>query len=409
MIKKNTLKKINNYLWEIPKQGKMQVPARVYTSEKMLQDILKDKSLEQLVNVACLPSIQKYALAMPDCHEGYGFPIGGVAAFENLISPGGVGFDINCGVRLLKSDLGFDEIKDKLNNLANQIQRNVPTGLGREARIRLDSKTLNNILENGPFQGADAKAVSERAKARGRDQLGTLGSGNHFIEIQRVDEIFDKKFNLAKNQITVMIHSGSRGLGHQVATDYIRAMGGGELAYAPLNSKLGQQYFKAMAAAANFAWANRQEISKIIQQTLKLELIYDIAHNFAQIENGLCVHRKGATRALLGQLVLIPGTMGTASYVCLAAEKAKESFYSVCHGAGRTMSRTAAKRQIRGSELKQDLEKQGIIIRANSNAGLAEEAPMAYKDIHEVVDVIEKAGLAKKTIKLVPLAVIKGE
>jgi tRNA-splicing ligase RtcB len=485
MIIKESLKKINNQLWEIPQnlRSDMRVPARIYADEKMIEKIFKDRSVEQLINVATLPGILKYALAMPDIHEGYGFPIGGVAAMDakrGVISPGGVGYDINCGVRLLASSFLHNELKNFFPDLANQISRDVPSGVGRGGRLILEEKELNEILEGGAvkavaqghgekddlekieeggrLEGADASLVSDRAKDRGRDQLGTLGSGNHFLEIQRVEKIFlpeaAKVFGLSKNQITVMIHTGSRGLGHQVATDYVRLMNAKlpswkinlpdrELACAPLDSEEGQRYFKAMAAAANFAWANRQMITGLVRQAWErvlsrkssgkynLGLVYDVAHNIAKFEEheidgekvNVCMHRKGATRAFgpgqkelpeiyreTGQPVLIPGSMGTASYVMVGTDTAmSESFGSTCHGAGRRMSRAESRRRVSGAELKKELEAQGIIVRCTSLSGLTEEAPLAYKDIDEVIEVVDRAGLAKKVARLVPLAVVKGE
>lgn len=485
MIAKEIFKKISNQLWEIPKEFRsdMRVPARIYASEKMLGEILEDRSVEQLVNVATLPGILKYALAMPDIHEGYGFPIGGVAAMDakrGVISPGGVGYDINCGVRLLASSFLHKELVPHLADLAHQIARDVPSGVGRGGRIVLKGKELDEILEGGAARllaqgygvkddlekieeggclaGADASFVSDHAKNRGRDQLGTLGSGNHFLEIQRVEKIFlpeiAKIFGLFENQITVMIHTGSRGLGHQVCTDYVRLMNeklsswkielpDRELASAPLDSEEGQRYFKAMAAAANFAWANREMITDLVRRAWEkvlshkisgkynLDLVYDVAHNIAKFEEHeidgkkikVCMHRKGATRAFgpgrkeiseiyraVGQPVLIPGSMGTASYVLVGTEQAMaESFGSTCHGAGRRMSRTEARRRVGGQMLKKELEAQGIIVCCASLSGLTEEAPLAYKDIDEVVDVVDRAGLAKKVARLVPLAVVKGE
>ena len=454
------LTKINDWIWEIPKsyRSDMRVPARVYVSEKMLAGISRDRSLEQLVNVATLPGIQKYALAMPDVHEGYGFPVGGVAAFDaqtGVISPGGIGYDINCGVRLLRSDLTRDEITSGLEKLATAIYEEVPSGMGRGGRLKLSEKLFDEVLESGAkravemgygtvedlenlesrgaLDNADASLVSSHAKARGRDQLGTLGAGNHFVEIDKIETIFDeesaKKLGIFKNQVVVLIHTGSRGLGHQIATDYIRTMTQAmrkynivlpdrELACAPFQSKEGQDYFKAMSAGANFAWVNRQLITHEVRKAWndilgesggELSVIYDVAHNIAKIEDGLIVHRKGATRAFPGQPVLIPGSMGTASYVLLGQSKAlEESFGSSCHGAGRRISRTQAKREIRGADLKTSLVKRGIAVRAGSLSGLAEEAPEAYKDIDEVVEVVHRAGIAKKVARLKPIAVIKG-
>jgi len=481
-MQKSDFKKINEYLWEVPVSSRpdMKVPARAYVSEKMLGEAFKDKSLEQLVNVATLPGIQKYSLAMPDMHEGYGFPIGGVAAMDSksgIISPGGVGYDINCGMKLLRSDYKAEDIKQYLDKLATEIQKEVPSGLGRDRQIKLDFATLDKILQGGAkrlveqgygekedvenceaegnLEFADASLVSSQAKNRGRDQVGTLGSGNHFLEIQRVDEIFDEKtaevFKLFKDQVVIMIHTGSRGLGHQIATDYIRVMMQAmpkygiqlpdrELAACPFDSPEGQEYFKAMSAGANFAWANRQMIAFYIRKAwrsilgnnaLPLQAVYDVAHNIAKIEkhsiNGketeLVMHRKGATRAFgpnnmeipqkyreVGQPVLIPGSMGTASYVLVGTKTAEENtFGSTCHGAGRTMSRHAAVRARSGQEVVKELESKGIICKCWSLRGIAEEAPQAYKDIEEVVGVVHNAGLSRKVARLTPLAVIKGE
>jgi tRNA-splicing ligase RtcB len=485
MIEKSVLKKVNNYLWEIPQEFRsdMRVPARIYTNEKMLEHIFEDRSLEQLINVATLPGILKYALAMPDIHEGYGFPIGGVAAFDakrGVISPGGVGYDINCGVRILTSFFSHRELAPHILDLVNQINRDVPSGVGRGGRIILDEAGMKRVLEGGAkhlisegygvkedlehaeeggcLVGADAALVSQHAKSRGKDQLGTLGSGNHFLEIQRVEKIFlpeaAKVFGLEENQVTVMIHTGSRGLGHQVCTDYVRVMNekipdwkinlpDRELACAPLDSEEGQKYFKAMAAAANFAWANRQMITHIVRKVWEkvlagkgvngkydLNLVYDVAHNIAKFEEHevdgkkikVCMHRKGATRAFgpgrvelpkiyreIGQPVLIPGSMGTGSYVLVGTGEAMtESFGSTCHGSGRRMSRAEAKRRVSGAALKKELEEKGIILRCPSLSGLIEEAPIAYKDIDEIVEVVDRAGLAKKVARLRPLAVVKG-
>jgi len=480
MIQKQDLIKINNYLWEIPKtfRQKMKVPARVYTSEKMLDEILKDKSLWQLVNLSCLQGISRYGLAMPDCHEGYASPIGGVAAFdlqEGIISPGICGYDINCGMKLLISSLKEEEIKPFLEQLANEIFKAVPSGLGKGRKEKftigeideiltkgakrflelnyLEKEDIENCEAEGCLEWADASRVSLEAKKRGQDQIGTLGSGNHFLEIQKVDKIFNKeaaeKFGLFENQVTIMIHTGSRGLGHQVATDYIRKFLGlmnkyqikvpdKEFACVPFNSPDGQDYFKAMAAAANYAWANRAMIAyytrlawqKIIGQRSNLKPLYDVAHNIIKIEeyeinnkkSKLAVHRKGATRSFppnhpeipnkyqaIGQPVLIPGSMGTASYVLVGTFRAEESFYSTAHGSGRTMSRHQALKNVSSEELVANLKKRGIIIKSASFKGLAEEAPAAYKDIEEVIEVVHQAGLSEKVARLVPLAVIKGE
>ena len=461
-MKIKDLVKINDWLWEIPKnfRNDMRVPARVYASEKMLENIFRDKSLEQLINLATLPGIEKYSIVMPDCHEGYGSPIGGVFATrvkDGIISPGAVGYDQNCGVRLLKSDKIVDEIGGLLDSLATEIQKNVPSGLGRGRPVKLSFSELDKILENGAqelikqgygrkedienceangkLEWADVSTVSETAKKRGRDQVGTLGSGNHFLEIQKVEEIFSAEggenaaetFGLFKNQIVVMIHTGSRGLGHQIATDYIRLMlqvmpkygiklPDRELACAPFNSPEGQKFFKAMACGANFAWANRQMITHYIRKSWKkvfgeekLEVLYDVAHNIAKLENNLIVHRKGATRAFPIQPVLIPGSMGTASYVLVGEEKGREAFYSTCHGAGRVMSRHQAIKTLSGKDIIRNLKNKNIIVKYYSLRSIAEEAPQAYKNIDEVVEVVHQAGLSKKVARLVPLAVIKGE
>ncbi|GBD34710.1 RNA-splicing ligase RtcB [bacterium HR35] len=473
---KKDLIKISDYIWEIPQSFRedMKVPARLFASEKMLADILEDKSLWQLVNLTTLPGIFKYSLAMPDIHEGYGSPVGGVAAFdtnEGIISPGICGYDINCGVRLLVSPFYYEEIKDKIPKLTEQIFKEVPSGVGRGGFWKLNNDEMKKVLEEGAkwlyeigyaekedleatesygkIEGAEADKVSKTAKDRGRDQLGTIGAGNHFVEIQRVAEIFDeeigKKLGLEKNKVCVLIHCGSRGLGHQVATDYIREalryldkqgidLVDRELAYFPYSHELGQDYLAAMKAAANFAFTNRQLITyevrkafkKVFGKEIELKQVYDIAHNIVKIEEydnkKLLVHRKGATRAFwqghpelpekyrqIGQPTLIPGSMGTSSYVLIGQELAKKiSFGSAPHGAGRMMSRAEAKRKIRGSELKKELEARGISVAAGSMSGLAEEAPEAYKDVSEVVDVVHNIGIAKKIVKLVPIGVIKG-
>ena len=456
------LKKIDEVIWEIPKsyRSDMKVPARVFATENMLRDTLKDRSLWQIVNVATLPGISRYALAMPDIHEGYGFPVGGVAAMsvkDGVISPGGIGYDINCGVRLLMSELSFKEAEPLLDKLADYLYKEIPSGVGRGGRLKLNDRELDLVLEKGAerlaelgygtkedleriesrcrLEGADATKVSNRAKARGRDQLGTMGAGNHFVEVGRVEKIFSpvdaEKFGLFENQVTILIHTGSRGLGHQIATDYIRLMMQAmqkygislpdrELACAPFSSKEGQDYFSAMRAGANFAWANRQLITWEVRESWKkaglkgeLKILYDVAHNIAKVEQynneEVVVHRKGATRAFPGEAVLIPGSMGTASYVLVGTEGAmRESFGSSCHGAGREMSRTEARRKIPGKPLKEKLEKEGIHIRAGSFSGLAEEAPEAYKNVDEVVEVVEKTGIAKRVARLKPIAVVKG-
>ena len=467
MITKRVLRKINDYLWEIPKsfRSDMRVPARLYASERMLDEIMLDRSLTQLVNITTLPGIQKYALAMPDIHEGYGFPIGGVAAMQypdGVISPGGIGYDINCGVRLLVSSLSFENIKPYLERLANELYREIPSGVGRGGRLKFNKKSLDNVLKEGVsfvikegygessdaehiessgiLPNADPSLVSQHAKERGQDQLGTMGAGNHFVEIDRVDRVFDEKlakaFGLTVNQIVVLIHTGSRGLGHQAATDYIRIMIGAmpkynitlpdrELACVPFSSKEGKNYFNAMAGAANFAWANRQIITWETREVFKhifgheggLNILYDVAHNIAKLEEHeilgkkekVIVHRKGATRAFPGQPVIIPGSMGTASYLLVGAKEAMEvSFGSSCHGAGRRMSRQAAKKEIQGKALLKELEKEGVHVATGSISGLSEEAPLAYKDVNAVVDVVGKALIAKKVALLKPLVVVKG-
>lgn len=480
MITKSNLIKISPQLWEISKnfRSDMRVPARIFATEHMLDEVLKDRSLEQLVNVATLPGVQGWALAMPDAHEGYGFPIGGVAAVkypDGVISPGGIGYDINCGVRLLKSNLNYPQIKDRLEALAKKIYKIIPSGVGQGGNIKLTKPELDNVLVNGInwalkqgyaeqddlsriesdgcMPGADSEKVSQEAKERGLDQLGTLGSGNHFAEIDFVDEIYDEltaqAFGLRKNQIVVLIHTGSRGLGHQVATDYIRKMVSvmgnygislpdRELACVPFSSTEGKSYFSAMSAAANFAWTNRQLITWHMRNVWtqefgdseKLILLYDLAHNIAKIEthevNGdnelLLVNRKGATRAfgpnhpelaaefkLTGQPVLIPGSMGTASYVLAGSETSMTlSFGSSCHGAGRKMSRAAAKKFMQGKTVREKLFSKGIYIQAGSLSDLAEEAPFAYKDVDQVIEVVHAAGIAKKVARLKPCVVIKG-
>lgn len=484
MISKKDFIKINDYLWEIPKSfsqsasRRMQVPARIYASEKMLEDIFRDRSISQLINGTTLPGIVKYGIAMPDCHEGYAVPIGFVGAIkipEGVISPGACGFDINCGMRLLKSEHNEKEIKPYLDELATEIQKEVPSGLGRGRQIKLSIKEIDKILKggvqylvekgygdkedamnceaNGKLDWADASVVSGYAKNRGRDQVGTLGSGNHFLEVQKVDEIYDEKaaeiFGLFKDQIVIMVHTGSRGLGHQVCTDYLKTMipamerynikvPDREFACVPFSSSEGQRYFKAMASAANYAWANRQMITyytrlawrRILGEKERLELLYDVAHNIIKKERykvdgrevEVAVHRKGATRAFppehpeipekykeVGQPVLIPGSMGTASYILVGQKTGEQAFYSTSHGAGRTMSRHQAMRTISGQKVINELKLKGIIVKCWSDRRIAEEAPMAYKNIDEIVEIVHKAGLSKKVAKLVPLAVVKGE
>ena len=462
-MRKSDLRRLEDFLWEIPKtyRDDMRVPARVYTTERMLDQIVRDRSLEQLVNVTTLPGIQKYAIAMPDVHEGYGFPIGGVAAVDaddGVISPGGIGYDINCGVRLLRTRKSHADVKDNLRKLAHSIAREVPSGVGRGGALKLkgddidrvladgarravelgygDAADLDRIESGGRIDGADPDEVSPAAKGRGHDQLGTIGSGNHFVEIDVVETVFDDeeaaRLGLARDGIVMQIHTGSRGLGHQVATDSIRRMMQAmprygirlpdpQLACAPIRSPEGESYLAAMAAAANFAFANRQIITGGIRRAWHyemgaaepLDIVYDVAHNIAKVEEHdgrrLVVHRKGATRAFPGQPVLIPGSMGTASYLLVGLPGAMaQSFGSSCHGAGRLMSRTQAKKEIDGHELRERLERMGIIAEAASTKGLVEEAPEAYKDVDAVVGVVARAGIAKKVARLVPVAVIKG-
>jgi tRNA-splicing ligase RtcB len=468
MFEKSKLVKVEDWLWEIPRSYRddMRVPARVYSSSHMLDQITTDRSLEQLVNVATLPGINGYALSMPDIHEGYGFPVGGVAAFDaedGVISPGGIGYDINCGVRLLCADVPLSAIQPRLAELGHSLYREVPSGVGRGGRLTMKDEDLDAVLEGGArrmvelgygedadlqkieskgtLEQAEADLVSHHAKSRGRDQLGTMGAGNHFVEVGVVETIYDpaeaERLGLWLDQVTVLIHTGSRGLGHQVATDYIREMGrvmprygitlpDPELACTPFTSPEGQKYFQAMSAGANFAWANRQlitwEVRRAWQHVLgetggTLRLVYDVAHNIAKIEEyrtgpvskRMVIHRKGATRSFPGQPVLVPGSMGTRSFLLVGQEKAMlESFGSSCHGAGRRMSRTRAKKEVQGGELKRRLEAKGITMNVGRLSDLAEEAPEAYKDVDEVVNVIHESGIAKKVAHFRPVAVIKG-
>jgi tRNA-splicing ligase RtcB (3'-phosphate/5'-hydroxy nucleic acid ligase) len=458
-----SLKKISEYEWEIPKQGKMNVPARIFSSEKLMKNVQKDKTLEQVKNVSMLPGIVKASFAMPDAHQGYGFSIGGVAAFDlgkGIISPGGVGYDINCGVRLLASNLTKKNILKNKKELLHQISRDVPKGVGRGGVINLSKKEIQEVLEKGCkwaveksygskedlskiedggfLEGGNIEDVSEKAIRRGFGQLGSLGAGNHFLEIQEVEKIYDKKtakkFGIDKEgQVTIMIHCGSRGLGHQVASDYIKLMEDKygtknlpdrELVNAPINSELGKKYFSAMNCAANFGFANRHIIMHFVRESFKkvfpkseLKMVYDITHNIAKIEehliNGkkqtLCVHRKGATRAFEGQPVLLPGSMGTASYVLVGTKKAEEvSFSSSPHGAGRVLSRHSAIQKFKGEEIKKELEEKGIDVESGSLKGLVEEGPQVYKDVDEVVKVSHEVGIVNLVAKLKPLGVMKG-
>jgi tRNA-splicing ligase RtcB len=465
------LRRIDDMVWEIPATAGMRVPARVFADTDLLASIAGDASLVQLRNVATLPGVVDAVLAMPDVHQGYGFPVGGVAATElpdGVVSPGGVGYDINCGVRLLALPMTEEELGGRREALVHEISRAVPAGAGKESRRVASPADLERVLvdgsraigsdddverteSNGRLQGADPRAVSARAKERGLGQIGTLGSGNHFVELQRVERVDDpdaaRAYGIELGQVTVLIHSGSRGLGHQVCTDYVREMDAAmrrygivlpdrQLACAPASSPEGTAYLAAMAAAGNFAWANRQGIADAIRGAIARTLgskvaegtrqVYDVAHNVAKRETyagrELLVHRKGATRAFpagsdaipeqyraVGQPVFIPGSMGTASYV-LAGEPGsmRRSFGTTCHGAGRRLSRTAARKRIGGGELRRELESRGIVVRCPSPKGLAEEAPFAYKDVERVVDVVAGAGLARRVARLVPIGVVKG-
>ena len=479
------LEKIDKYVWRIPRKYKpgMRVPGMVFADDDLLKKMKTDRTLEQCANVAHLPGIYKYSITLPDGHEGYGFPIGGVAATdydEGVISPGGVGYDINCGVRLITTNMTEQDIRPKLADLTSVIFRNVPCGLGsRRKDFRVTVHELDRLLldgvqwvidqglgwaedaehceEKGCMENANPDKVSTTAKNRGLTQIGTLGSGNHFLEIQKVDKIFNpevaKVFGIEhEGQATVMIHCGSRGFGHQICSDYLRimeravhkykiALPDRELACAPGNSKEAEDYFQAMACAVNYAFANRQAIMHWVRQSfeevfkkpaeeLRLSLVYDVAHNIAKIEvhrvNGqnkkVWVHRKGATRAFpagkmevpadyraVGQPVLIPGSMGTSSWLLLGTEKAMEiTFGSTAHGAGRMMSRAAAKRRFYGGDVKKALEQRGIVVRAASQVVLAEEADPAYKDVDRVAEVSHQVGIATKVARMVPLAVVKG-
>ncbi len=477
------LTKIDHCRYEIPSSfnSGMRVPGRIYANEKLLTDILKDRAVEQVVNVAFLPGIVGYSMAMPDMHWGYGFPIGGVAATNpekgGVISPGGVGFDINCGVRFVRTKLKEQEVRPRLRELVRTLFQSVPSGMGAKGGLRLQNRELKQVLSRGSrwavehdygveadleatedygcIAGANPEAVSERAYDRGKSQLGTLGSGNHFLEIQIIDKIFDessaKQLNLFEGEVCVMIHCGSRGLGHQVCTDYCKVflsclskynihLPDKQLACAPLNSFEGQEYLSAMRSAANFAFCNRQmilhnvrlsfeKIFSVQWQELGLNQIYDVAHNIAKMEkhkiNGkeavLCIHRKGATRAFpaghpelplkyrsIGQPVIIPGSMGSFSYLLIGEEGSSETFYSCCHGAGRVMSRSKAQKIYQAHTLLKELEERGIIVQAESKATIVEEAPGVYKDASEVVEVVSQAGLSRKLCRMRPIGVVKG-
>ncbi len=471
------LKKISENEWEIPKTGGMKVPARIFASEKLIEKIKSDRTLMQAANVAHLQGIQKFSYVMPDAHEGYGFPIGGVAAIDTedgVISPGGIGYDINCGVRLLRTNWTAEEIVPKLKELLNELFNQVPSGVGRGGQTKLSKDEMLELLakgsrwslergyglkadldateEYGYLKQAEPSFVSESAISRGRPQLGTLGAGNHFLEVQKVEEIYDEKtakaFGIEKpGQVTVMVHCGSRGFGHQVASDYIQLMEkkygfsnlpDRELVNAPFNSELGQRYFKAMCAGMNYAFANRQMIVHWMRSSFKkimgsdegMKQVYDVCHNIAKVERHkidgedkeVCVHRKGATRSFgpgreevnemykkTGQPIFIPGSMATASYVLVGTKTAEEeSFGSTAHGAGRAMSRAEAIHTFRGEAVAHEMEKKSILVKAASWKGIAEEAAPAYKDINEVVKVSNDAGLGKAVARLVPLGVVKG-
>jgi tRNA-splicing ligase RtcB len=482
------LNKVGDYRYEIAKAYRgqkgnlrMQTSGLIYASDTMIQSIKSDNAPEQVANVTTLPGIVGKSLAMPDIHWGYGFPIGGVAAIsaeDGVISPGGVGFDINCGVRLVKTDLMKEEVgREQIKALIDEMFKNVPSGVGSQARIKLNrsefervleegarwgveneygwDRDLENLEENGTMEIADATHVSEKAKERGKSQVGSLGAGNHFLEIQTVEDIFDenaaKVYGIKKNQIVVMIHTGSRGCGHQICTDHLRVLENAvrkygislpdrQLACAPIHSREGDSYFKAMACAANFAWCNRQLIVHWIRQSfekvlgmdaedLGMHVVYDVCHNIAKMEEHIvegkktkvCVHRKGATRSFgpgsseiplhyreIGQPVLIPGDMGTESYLLRGTSRAEETFGSTCHGAGRMLSRTAAKRRWNGREIGRKLDKKGIYSHPASWSVMAEESPDAYKDVTQVVNATHGAGLSLKVARMVPLGVVKG-
>jgi len=478
---KLTIEKVDDYRFTIPRSEGMRVPGLLYTSRKLLDDVVLDESPRQVANVAHLPGIIKYSLAMPDMHWGYGFPIGGVAAFdleEGVVSPGGVGYDINCGCRVLRTDLTLDDVRGKMRDLVSALFRGIPSGVGSTGRVKLNPADEKKVLvkgarwavekgfgegedlerteDGGVMEAADPEAVSQRALERGRNQLGTLGSGNHFLEVGVVDQLFDEEvaraFDLFENQVVVSIHSGSRGFGYQVCDDFLKTMvhtmgkmdvslPDRQLACAYLRSDQGKQYFAAMSCAANYAWANREVLThwtrEIMEKALQLSpkdlnmrLLYDVCHNIAKKEvhtidgvtKKVCVHRKGATRAFpaghpdvpavyreVGQPVLIPGDMGRCSYILVGTERAmEETFGSTCHGAGRLMSRTQAIKQSRGRSIAQEMEQRGVIVMAEGRATLAEEVPEAYKDVSDVVEVVHQAGISRKVARLRPLGVIKG-
>ncbi len=478
------LRKIDNWRWEIPRDYKpgMRVPGLIFADEKLLKTLRFDQALEQVANVAHLPGIVRYSLAMPDIHWGYGFPIGGVAATDpdegGVISPGGVGYDINCGVRLVRTSLHENEVRPKLKSLIATLFNTIPCGVGQSGDIRISDKDRKHVVTkgarwvvaqgygteedlvhtetNGVLEGADPDAVSSRAHERGKNQLGTLGSGNHFLEVQVVDQIFDQalanRFGIELNQVTMMIHSGSRGFGYQICDDFLEITRRAltkyhiqvpdiQLACAPVHSDEGKRYLGAMRAAANYAWANRQCIMHLARTVfekvfgrswgdLEMSLVYDVAHNIAKFEKYkidgkekvLCVHRKGATRAFppghtelpedyreFGQPVIIPGDMGRNSYLLVGTSQAlDETFGTTCHGAGRVMSRHQAVKDAAGRSIEQELEKKGIIVMGRGHRSIAEEQPAAYKDVNDVVDVVHHAGIAKRVARMRPIGVIKG-
>ncbi len=476
------IERLDEHRYRIPRSGAMRVDGIVFASEKLMEELREDPTLEQVANVACLPGIVGWSLAMPDAHWGYGFPIGGVAAFDaddGVVSPGGVGYDINCGVRLLRSSLSLEEVRPRLKELVDALFREIPTGVGAHRREEVLSRQelrelvargarwsvergdgyasdLEVIEEGGCLPGADPDAVSDRALERGRSQVGTVGSGNHFVEVGVVAEVFDREaaaaFGLEPGSVTVLIHSGSRGFGYQVCDDTVKGfvkvsarygieLPDRQLCCAPLRSPEAKQYLAAMACAANFAFANRQRMAHGVRKAFErvfgvgpsshgLTTVYDVCHNIAKFEEHelagrrarVCVHRKGATRAFpaghpdvpvryrgIGQPVLIPGDMGRYSYGLVGSAGAMErSFGSTCHGAGRFLSRAAAKRAARGRSLVRELERRGVAIRAAGMATVAEEMPEAYKDVAEVVDVVDGAGLSRKVARLEPVGVIKG-
>jgi tRNA-splicing ligase RtcB (3'-phosphate/5'-hydroxy nucleic acid ligase) len=478
---RKSIEKISDYKWLIPRKEDMYVPGILYATEKLLNQALSDNALQQVMNVAKLKGILNYSLAMPDIHWGYGAPIGGVGAFDadsGFIVPGFVGYDINCGVRLLRSNLEVKEVKNKLEDLLNMLFINIPSGVGSSGKLKLQKKEMDRVLtegaqwavkngygtendiesieENGKIEQADPSVISQRSRERGRTQLGTLGSGNHFLEIQRVTDVYDKKtagsFGIFEGQLTVMLHTGSRGFGHQICNDYLDMFSKSaakhqlkfpdrQLVYAPVGSYEGKRYFSAMKTAVNYAFANRQIITHWVRETfshvlmtpyenLQLSTVYDVAHNICKLETHtinntpkkLLVHRKGATRAFppghpdlpdryksTGQPVLIPGTMGTASYVLLGTQKAmEETWGSTCHGAGRTMSRKQAVKTTGNRYIDSELASKGILAKTATRSGLAEEKPEAYKDIDEVIRAVEGAGLSIKIARMVPVAVMKG-